>query len=265
MECKISVKEVFYMKCIYAIHNTITDLYYIGSTTNFSKRKTGHFTKLRKGNHSNSNLQKDFNEFGESAFKVFILKEVKDDSKLKELEEYYIGKFSDRCYNKYLHCNTLNESARKKISLKCSGSRNGNFNRPHTEEEKQRIRDNRFGVGYVCKPKKSNYVRKTPEELAESRKRMSAIMKGRHVSEETREKLRQYRKGRKASDEVRKKMSENRKGRKNSNSKLTKEQVLEIHERMNNGEHYSVICSEFNIGQTQAYKIKRKEHWVFNG
>lgn len=22
---------------------------------------------------------------------------------------------------------------------------------------------------------------------------------------------------------------------------------------------------EFNIGQTQAYKIKRKEHWVFNG
>lgn len=42
-------------------------------------------------------------------------------------------------------------------------------------------------------------------------------------------------------------MSENRKGSNNSNSKLTKEQVLEIHKIMNEGEHYSVICAEFNI------------------
>ena len=90
-------------------------------------------------------------------------------------------------------------------------------------------------------------------------------MKNRVVSDETKEKLRQYRKGKKASDVVRKKMSENRKGSNNSNSKLTREQVLEIYEKMSNGVPCSVICSEYNIGQTQAYKIKRKEHWVFNG
>ena len=253
------------MKCVYVIHNIATDLYYVGSTTNFSKRKTSHLNSLRKGSRSNKHLQEDFDLWGESNFEFSVLKEVTKEEELKALEEKYIEYYSDRCYNIYSHCNYLSRNTRKIISAKCSGSNNGNFNRPHSDEEKQRMRDNRYGVDYVCKPKKSTYVRKTPEELAESRKRMSEYMKNRVVSDEKREKLRQYRKGRKASDEVRKKMSENRKGSNNSNSKLTKEQVLEIHKRMNEGEHYSVICAEFNIGQTQAYKIKRKEHWVFNG
>ena len=251
------------MKCVYAIHNDVTDLYYVGSTVNFSKRKTSHYNLLRKGCHSNKHLQQDYNTYGEEHFNIYVLQSVENEEQLKPLEEKYISEFLGKCYNVYSHCNYLNKSVRKKISKKVSGVKNGNYNRQHTDDEKKKIRDNRYGEDYICKPKKCSYVRKTPEELAMSRKKMSELMTGRTLSDSTKEKIRQHRTGKKASESVRKKMSENRKGSNNSNSKLTKEQVLEIYERMNKGEHYSVICAEFNIGQTQAYKIKRKEHWVF--
>ena len=89
-------------------------------------------------------------------------------------------------------------------------------------------------------------------------------MKGRIVSQETREKIRQNRLGKKASLELRQTYSEQRRGSKNSNSKLSKEQVLEIYEKMNSGMNYKDVCAEYGIGQCWAYKIKRKELWVFN-
>lgn len=49
-------------------------------------------------------------------------------------------------------------------------------------------------------------------------------------------------------------VSESRKGSKNSNSRLTKEQVLEIHRKMNSGVNYKEVCAEYGIGQCWAYK-----------
>ena len=33
---------------------------------------------------------------------------------------------------------------------------------------------------------------------------------------------------------------------------------------MNSGVNYKEVCKEYGIGQSWAYKIKRKEHWAFN-
>ena len=68
----------------------------------------------------------------------------------------------------------------------------------------------------------------------------------------------------KASDELRQKYSRMRSGDKNSNCKLSKEAVLQIYDDMASCVNYKIVCAKYNICQSTAYKIKRKEYWCFN-
>lgn len=260
------------MQGVYKIVNRKDGKFYIGSSVNIEKRLNSHRKALIEGNHNNKYLQNAWNKYGIDSFDFIVIEEVKDIYELRNRETYYLQ--TTNCTDHNIGYNLLNNAniglgviaskeVRKKISDACSGSKNGNYGRKHTEEELIRIRNNRWGVDYKCKPKKC-MSRKTPEELALSRQRMSELMKGRIVSQETREKLRLSRLGKKASSELRQKYSDQRKGNKNGNSKLSKEQVLEIYEKMNSGINYKDVCAEYNIGQCLVYKIKRKEHWVFN-
>ena len=255
------------MMCVYTIYNNYTDKYYIGSTSNFSRRRTDHFTSLRNNRHSNSNLQKDFNKYGEAHFSIFPIKELSSPEELKYFEELFISHYDSlgKCYNLYKHCYAFTDDVRLTISKKVSGELNGNFSRPHTEEEKKRIRDNRYGKDYICKPKTSSYTRKSEQEILESRKRVSEFMRNRVVSQETRDKLSSYRKGRHHSSDTLAKLRRQRKGEGNSNCKLSKEEVFEIYCKMQSGVSPKSICEEYSIGMTLAYKIRRKEHWAFNG
>lgn len=260
------------MQGVYKILNRKNGKFYIGSSVDIEKRFNSHKKELIAGTHNNKHLQNAWNKYGEDSFEFFVLEEVLDINELRNRETYYLQ--STECTNPDIGYNLLDNAniglgvqasveVRQKISEACSGSKNGNYGRKHTDEELVCMRNNRWGENYVRKPRK--YApRKTPEELMVSRKRMSEFMKNRPVLEETREKLRQSRLGKKASLELRKKFSENRKGSKNANSKLTKEQVLEIYEKMNSGANYKEVCAEYGIGQCWAYKIKKKEHWVFN-
>lgn len=261
------------MHGIYKILNCKNGKFYIGSSIDIERRFAQHKKALNTGTHNNSHLQSAWNKYGENNFQFLVLEEVDDVNDLRERETYYLK--STNCTNADIGYNLLNDTniglgvrasveVRKKISSACSGTKNGNYGRKHTEEELVRIRDNRWGKNYKCKSHKRVYIKKTPEEKACSRKRMSDFMRNRPVSVETREKLRQARLGKKASAELKQRLSEQRKGDKNANSKLTKEQVLEIYEKMNNGVHYKDVCAEYGVGQCLVYKIKRKEHWVFN-
>ena len=84
------------MKCyIYFIINQITNERYVGQTTNFNRRKTEHFSKLKQGIHPNPKLQNSFNKYGE---KNFIINKIQfDDITKQELDEqeiYYIKKYN---------------------------------------------------------------------------------------------------------------------------------------------------------------------------
>lgn len=258
---------------VYKIFNTIDGKFYIGSSVNIQSRFKQHIKNLDNNCHNNKYLQNAWNKYGKSAFKFIVIEEVEDVSKLRERENFYITETN--CTSHTIGYNMLRDTniglgvsasaeVRKKISNACKGKLNGNYGRKHTPEELKKIRDNRWGVGYVCKPRSNGaHKRLTEEELKLSRKRLSEKLKGRKMSEETKQKLSKYRTGKKASEELKLKFSEQRKGSKNSNCKLTKEQVLEIYEKMNSGVNYKDVCAEYNIGQCWAYKIKKKEHWVF--
>lgn len=257
---------------VYMIRNTINHKYYVGSSIDIESRWKQHINELNKNRHTNNYLQKAWNKYGMDNFEFLVLQET-DVENLRNIETYYIKKLDcvNKGYNLIDNANfglgvKASNEVRKKISEKCSGCLNGNYGRKHTPEETQKIRDNRWGKDYVCK--KQIKVYKTREQLSLSHKlageKIRALKLGTHLSESTKKKLSDCRKGKTFSKDVKDRMSKARKGSKNSNCKFSKQQVLDIHEKMNSGVNYKELCAEYGISQCQAYKIKRKEHWVFN-
>lgn len=260
------------MQGVYQIKNLVDGKVYVGSSIDLQRRFKEHRDSLLRGIHPNTHLQNAWNMYGETSFEFSVLEEVYDPDILRSREKHYIDLLD--CTNRSKGYNFLDNpnigfgvsasaEVRKKISVACSGEKNGNFGRKHTEEELQRIRDNRWGVGYVRKADRPK-ERKPHTMSPEARKKLADVMHNRVITDETREKLRTAAKNRKISDDTRAKMSKSRSGLGNPRSKLTKEQVYEIYHKMHNGVNYKVVCEEYGIGQCQAYKIKRKEHWVFN-
>lgn len=86
---------------IYKIRNIITDAAYYGQTAeNFQRRYWLHRWTLRNGSHCNAHLQKSWNKYGEDAFEFSVV-EVLPADHLDEREKYWIAlqRESGRCYN----------------------------------------------------------------------------------------------------------------------------------------------------------------------
>lgn len=98
--------------CIYAIICNKTWRTYLGSTVHFLRRKEGHLGQLRTNKHTCSELQDDFNKFGEESFYFEIIEEILDDKLLLKREEFW-RKQSENLYNKnqkiYLEIPELDE------------------------------------------------------------------------------------------------------------------------------------------------------------
>lgn len=111
--------------------------------------------------------------------------------------------------------------------------------------------------------KLSEAVKKKKSITEEGRQRLREYALGRKLSEETRKKISEKAKGRKHSLEAIQKMKLTRKGEDNANSKITKEQALEIFDKLNKGVHYKVLIKEYNVCSNVIYRIKKKDYWVF--
>jgi group I intron endonuclease len=61
---------------IYKIINIINNKFYVGSTVNFRKRKSKHFSELRAGKHKNKYLSAAWSKYGEQAFVFVVVEEV---------------------------------------------------------------------------------------------------------------------------------------------------------------------------------------------
>lgn len=78
--------------CVYQIVNSQNGRIYVGETMRGELRWRDHLSYLRCGNHSNSNLQADFNKFGEEAFEWSTIKELpKDRDVLLKEEKLHIN------------------------------------------------------------------------------------------------------------------------------------------------------------------------------
>ena len=86
---------------IYKIINVVNNKFYVGSAVDLKRRKTRHFSELRKGKHNNRHLQAAWVKYGEQAFVFVVVEEVPVEADLLAAENVwlkaYVGK--DYCYN----------------------------------------------------------------------------------------------------------------------------------------------------------------------
>jgi group I intron endonuclease len=152
---------------IYKIINVVNNKFYVGSAVNFSRRKARHFSELRHGKHNNRWLQASWNKYGEKAFVFVVVEVVQDKATLLEVENRWLKEHVGKKY-----CYNLGVDATAPM-LGFSGESSPTWGRKRTPEEL---------AAQNWRGKKHTF---------ESKKRISAKLKGRHVSTATRAKISQ--------------------------------------------------------------------------
>jgi group I intron endonuclease len=120
---------VYILKGIYCITCSVNSKVYIGSSKDLTSRRYRHFSKLRNNKHYNHELQKDFNQYGETNFTFHILEEVGNIDDLLSREQFFLdSKLDSEKYNIYSK----------------AGSPEGHL---HSKEHKEKLSKARIGEG----------------------------------------------------------------------------------------------------------------------
>jgi group I intron endonuclease len=131
---------------VYTIVNTINGKRYIGSTTNFTKRKNTHLNFLKRNKHHSTHLQRSFNTHGEEHFLFEIITECFE-CELRKTEQFYIEFFKPE-YNvsKSTIAPMQGRKHSQKTLLKMKGRRGPTGKRkPWSEETRQKQLKSRIG------------------------------------------------------------------------------------------------------------------------
>ena len=186
---------------IYIIKNTATGDHYVGSSANLRKRKSCHWSQLRRDCHCSPILQNSWNKYGAERFQFEVVEHANDENLLVR-EQHWIDETKPR-YNVakvagrttgYKHSDEYKEMMRIR-----------GLGRVFTPETKERIGDaNRGKKRSADTREKLKSKEVTPEQrekqsLAHSGKRrseehcknISAGKKGKNISEATRQKIRE--------------------------------------------------------------------------
>lgn len=171
---------------IYQILNKINNNSYVGSTTNFNRRKNQHLERLRKNKHHSVILQRAYRKYGECNFVIKKIETFPYFSKedILNKEQYYI----DRNKCKYNVC-------------RIAGSQLGS------------IRDEKFRIECSKRMKGKeawNKGIKTGSQSDETKEKRANKLKGRKTSEETKLKISLATKGKSLSNEHKIKLSESK-------------------------------------------------------
>lgn len=137
------------MKGIYLIRCTVNNKVYVGQTKDIKKRYNTHIQELRRGRHSNSYLQEDFDKYGEKNFVCKTIYELEDEKldrqKLYNLEIYYISLYNStnrlKGYNIESGGNGSGRAS-KETCLKLSESHKG---KKMSKEVRQKLSEMRKG------------------------------------------------------------------------------------------------------------------------
>jgi len=81
---------------IYAIKCKKNNKIYIGLSCDFEQRMYSHFCTLNNGKHTNEQLQKDYNRYGEESFEIYIIEEDLPFERCRETEQAYICEYRTR-------------------------------------------------------------------------------------------------------------------------------------------------------------------------
>ena len=178
---------------IYKILNTINGKQYIGSAVNLNKRKTIHWSRLRKGNHPNLYLQNAWNKDGEISFEFRVIGKCCPEN-LVGLEQEVMDHLKPE-YN-------LRPAANSQLGFR--------FN----IESKRKMREAKIGRPLSTEHKRKLSLASPHKKMSDyNRQKLMEANLGRHPSNDTRRKIGLASKGRTFSLEARRKMRAAKLGR----------------------------------------------------
>lgn len=165
---------------VYCILNLENGRHYVGSAVNVRRRWRQHCAALRADRHHCSKLQRAWNKYGESAFRLDLL-EVAEEDALIEREQFWIDQ-TRPFYN----------------SLRIAGSARGLRHSPETiakirAYQGARSEEHRGRLGAAHRGKVMS---------GKARRRISASKKGARLSDETRARMSRSRAGKRPNDAV---------------------------------------------------------------
>lgn len=180
--------------CIYAITNSVTGRRYIGSCVNFQSRRATHKWFLRKNRHWSSDLQADWNAYGDGSFSFDVIETVSDKSQLRIRERYWIDYYrsaeSAHGYNQCKNATWIGMHHKESTKKKLSAARLG-WEMPEWHKEILRQSASRPHPEWRCAKKRGDgnpNAKLTADDVAHIRERLahgekvSPIAKDYHVS-----------------------------------------------------------------------------------
>lgn len=158
---------------IYKIINILNNKFYVGSAVDLKRRKTRHFSELRKGNHRNGHLQAAWKKHGERAFIFVVVEEVMDVELLFEKENAWLKEHVGKPY-----CYNIGVDAFAPM-LGRTGEQSPTWGYRHTQEAKTQIgKVSRSRVQSEEEKTKRRATMRGKPQPAETRAKISATLMG---------------------------------------------------------------------------------------
>jgi len=211
---------------IYEINNTENEKRYIGSTSQWKRRKYEHKHLLENGDHGNRHLQNAWNKYGADAFEFSVIEETEE--QFTEEQNYLDEAEWSNLYNISKQAgggdifSTLSEEDKKRFREKSKhvGEENGMYGESHTQKAQKKMKEKAEGrytlewfVDRYGKEEGKKKYENRRERLSENRSGEDNPFHGKTHDEDTKEKISKKMKEVAEDEEWRNKVSENRKGK----------------------------------------------------
>lgn len=166
---------------IYKIINKVNGKYYVGSSVDLERRKRTHFNQLAKNIHKNYNLQKDYNEYGNTNFEFIVLRKALM-SCLLILEQSFLSthKNNPLCYNIKFNVFDMPYTSGKPLSIKHKEKLSiSHLGKKLSDDHRKKIGESHLGK----------------KRTVQTRSRISIANKGRKLTKEWKDKISKSNKG----------------------------------------------------------------------
>jgi group I intron endonuclease len=204
---------------IYEINNAENEKRYIGSTSQWERRKYEHTYLLEQGEHGNSHLQNAWNKYGADAFEFSIIEETdqqfaEEQNYLDEAKWSNLYNISKKAKNADIYSELSEEEKQEfKEKSKHVGEENGMYGKSHTENTIQKMKkkaDGRYTLEWFIdrygeeqgRQKYENRCEwlserdyENPMEDEKHRQKISDSLSGKSKTEEHKQKISESRKG----------------------------------------------------------------------